>query len=359
VTSLLNLRRTKCAHSQAGLAKWFCLVVFACAFSVPTFAQDTDYIKPVPVLSGSAGFITTVDGGHPELAPIFAPVVLVPVGDRWLIESRAEFKGEFENRNGSFGGPVEKQLDYLQVDYIANPYVTLTAGRFLTPFGLYNERLYPIWIRNLQNTPLIFPIGTGASDGAMLRGGFQAHPGLNVNYAAYFSTLSTVNKFESDRMLGGRFGIFLPGPRLELGVSLQHMLQEERANAFGFHFEWQPRAMPLDLRAEYSRSPLGSGYWAESAYRLSELPIWQGALRHVQLVARAQQFFVGRESDEAEEYGVPETGTKQAEVGFNYFLMDGLKTVSSYGRQFSAAGNANIWTVGIAYRFAMPLGSSR
>jgi hypothetical protein len=39
--------------------------------------------------------------------------------------------------------------------------------------------------------------------------------------------------------------------------------------------------------------------------------------------------------------------------------MDGLKTVSSYGRQFSAAGNANIWTVGIAYRFAMPLGSSR
>jgi len=30
--------------------------------------------------------------------------------------------------------------------------------------------------------------------------------------------------------------------------------------------------------------------------------------------------------------------------------------VSSYGRQFSSAGNLNLWTVGITYRFLFPLG---
>ena len=31
-------------------------------------------------------------------------------------------------------------------------------------------------------------------------------------------------------------------------------------------------------------------------------------------------------------------------------------TESSYGRQFSSAGNFNQWTYGIAYRFLVPLG---
>jgi hypothetical protein len=320
-------------------------------------AQQDDSVKAVPILSGTAGFITSIGGGHAELSPVFDPVLLLPLGDRWLVESRAEFTGNFQSNKGSFGEPVEKEIDYLQLDYIANRYATLTLGRFLTPFGIYNERLYPVWIRNLQTTPLIFPVGTGSSDGAMLRGGFEAQPGLDVNYAAYFSTLSTINKLDSDRLAGGRLGLFLPGPRVEFGVSVQHLLQEDRSNAIGFHFEWQPRSTPVDMRAEYARSPLGSGYWAESAYRLSDLPVWNGVLRRTQLVVRMQQFFIGDTPDDAaSEYGVPDSNAKQAELGLNYFLDDGLKVTSSYGRQFTTHGNANIWTMGIAYRFAVPLG---
>jgi len=322
-------------------------------------AQTADEERPVPILTGSAGFFTNVDGGHTELAPVISPVLLVPIGERWLVEARGSFEGEFarKNDNGPYGGTVGKEVDYAQLDFIANRYVTVTAGRFLTPFGIYNERLYPIWIRSLQREPLIYPIATEASSGIMLRGGFAISAKANLNYAAYFSTLSTINKLESDRTVGGRVGFFLPGPRVEIGASFQQLLQEERTRASGFHFAWQPAATPLNLRSEYAWSgDKGSGYWIEAAYRLSQVPRWQRVMRHVEIAGRMQQFFGHIDEDEAEEYELPEIDTQQADFGLNYYFMDGLKATASYGREFSSEGNANLWTVGIAYRFAVPLG---
>ena len=166
-----------------------------------------------------------------------------------------------------------------------------------------------------------------------------------------------MNKFESDRTAGGRLGFFLPGPRIEAGVSVQKKLQEERANAFGFDFSWQPTTLPLNLRSEYARSHEGSGYWIEAAYRLSQVPFWQKALRRTEVVGRAQQLFAGEiGEDEAAEYGLPNVNTRQGDFGLNYYLRDGLKASASYGRRFNSDGNVNLWTVGIAYRFAFPLG---
>ena len=313
--------------------------------------------KPVPVIIGGAGFITTFDGGQPHLGPLIAPVLLVPLGDRWLIESRATFESDLSQPPGSssFHGKVLKEVDYLQLDFIANPYVTVTVGRFLTPFGIFNERLYPIWIRNLQTDPLILPIGIGpsnASTGAMVRGGFKANSAFNINYALYFSTLSTVSPLDSNRFAGGRVGIFIPESRIEIGGSFQHLLQNDRSNSFGFHGAWQPSAVPLDLRGEYQRSSQGSGYWIESSYRLSQVPVWQYVTRRTQLVARLQQFYVGKLPSDS----LPSVDTRQFEFGVNYYFRDGLRVVSSYGRQFSEAENKNIWTIGLTYRFAFPLG---
>jgi len=340
------------------------LLIFVLGALQVVFGQAPNAEKPVPIFTGSAGFFTNVNAGETQLVPIVSPVLLVPLGERWLIESRGEFEGEFEKPQGgsSFGGRVHKEVDYLQVDYIANPYVTVTAGRFLTPFGIYNERLYPIWIRSLQPTPLIFPIGSGSSDGFMLRGGLPANARINLNYAIYFSALSTVNKFESDRMVGGRIGFFLPGSRIEMGASLQQLLQEQRQSAAGFHFAWQPAQTPLTLRSEYAWSgEKGSGYWIEAVYRLSQIPRWQQVLRHAEVVGRTQQFFAGSiaEEDEAAAYGLSEVNAKQADFGANYYLRDGVKATASYGRRFSPEGNFNLWTVGIAYRFAFPLGKGQ
>lgn len=320
-------------------------------------SQDAEEVRPVPLLTGSAGFVTTFDAGEPHLGPVVMPVVLVPMGQRWLFETRGIFASDMVQVPGrsGFHGKVEKEVSYAQLDFIANPYLTVTVGRFLTPFGIYNERLYPIWVRNLQSEPLILPLGVGpseASTGGMLRGGFRAHPQINFNYAVYFSTLSTAEFLDSARFAGGRAGIFIPKARLEVGGSFQHLLQDQRANAFGFHAIWQPMTLPLDIRAEYARSIQGSGYWVEPAYRLSQLPLWRNQMRRTQVVARMQQFYPGQVPGDE----FPSANTRQFEAGLNYYFIDGLRATSSYGRRFSLDGNKNVWTLGLTYRFVFPLG---
>lgn len=323
-------------------------------------AQNPYSEKPVPILTGNAGAFSFVTAGHNLIDTQINPVLLVPLGDRWLIESRAEFEGRFQRPpdGGPYGGPVNKHVDYAQIDYIASPYVTITAGRFLTPFGIFNERLYPIWIRSLQPDPLILPISTAPSDGAMLRGGFPVNAKANTNYTAYVSATSIgIGSVDSERHVGGRLGWFFPGPRLEVGGSWQRTLQDVRKNAFGFHMGWQPAKLPLNLRSEFARSFAGSGYWVEGAYRLSQLHYWQRRMRRTEVVARAQQFYTGALSpDGVAALGLPAANTREADFGMNYFLRDGLKAIASYGRQFSSDGNFNQWSFGIAYRFAIPLG---
>ena len=337
-----------------------CSLILACMVPTLLFAQATNSDNPVPILTGTAGYFNFVTGGQNQIDAQINPVLLVPLGDRWLVEARAEFQGAFQRPpdGGPYGGVVTKNLDYAQVDYIANPFVTVTVGRFLTPFGIFNERLYPIWIRSLQQDPLILPLSAESSDGAMLRGGFPVNASANLNYAVYVSAVSSNHdNLQSDRNVGGRLGVFLPGPRVEVGASWQRLLQDARSNALGFHFAWQPMRVPLNVHSEYARSNLGSGYWVDGAYRLSQVPFWQKAMRRLEVAGRAEQFFGGQiSSGEAQSLGLPGANTREGEFGLNYYLHDGLKAVAGYGRQFSSAGNTNLWTAGIAYRFAVPLG---
>jgi len=325
-----------------------------------SFAWGQAEDKPVPILTGNFGTFSFVTGGQNVIDTQINPVLLVPLGDRWLIESRAEFEGEFQRSpgGGPYAGPVEKHVDYAQLDYIASRYITITAGRFLTPFGIFNERLYPVWIRFLQPDPLIMPIRTAPSDGAMFRGGFPLSAEANINYAAYLSaTRIGIDSVDSERHVGGRMGFFFPGPRLEIGGSFQRTLEDARKNAFGLHMGWQPAKLPLSLRSEYAHAFEGSGYWVEGAYRLSQVHFWQKAMRRTEFVGRAQQFFVGAVGWAAEEsWDLPGANTREADFGVNYFLRDGMKGIFSYGRQFSSEGTFNQWSFGLAYRFLIPLG---
>jgi hypothetical protein len=318
-----------------------------------------DEAKPIPVLSGGAAFVPTWDSGNPTLVSIVSPVLLVPVSHNLMFESRAEFEGDFVRRNGNSGdftGAIDKSLQYAEFDYIGNKYVTFTAGRFLTPFNIFNERLYPNWIRNTQTDPLIFPIGTGSDNGLMLRGGVSLDPNITLNYAVYFSALSTINHIESERHAGLRAGFFFPHRRLEIGISAQHVLQDARVNRVGSYLEWQPARLPFDLRAEgvYSHDE-GDGLWVEGAYRFRNAKA--SFLRRAQAVARTQAFHPGTVAGINPD--LPAVDTKRTEAGLNYYLNDGWKALASYGRTFTAAGNSSIWTVGMTYRFVIPLGRAQ
>jgi hypothetical protein len=338
-----------------------CIVSATCSVYGQNPDSATGDAGYTPVLSGSMGYIHNVNAGAPSLEPQVQTVLLVPFGSHVLLEARADFQGVFQRENqttGPFTGKVFKSVDYAQVDWLANTHVIATAGMFLLPFGLYNERLAPLWIRNLQDTPITDVIGTrpnGVGDGVMMRGNVQETPAYSIQYTAYFSTRSSINQLQASRLAGGDASIFLKGPRLEVGESYQHLLQEHEINSSGTYVSWQPEKFPLDLKAEYDRSFYGEGYWIEGAYKLSQVLVASSFFQRVQLVPRMQQFHPLNGGGNS----LPTKNTQRFDFGVNYYFRDNLRLVSSYGRQFRQQANANIWNAGITYRFVWPLWPGR
>ncbi len=323
--------------------------------SCPARAQQE--AKPVPIVTGYANFVANFEPSKQTLNPSINPIILAPLGRRFLVEAEFEMESDLEREDGLWGPrTVDKNIEYLQLDILASRHLTIVAGRFLTPFGIFNERLHPGWIKNIQNTPIIFGMEHGSSTGGMLRGGIELTPNVNLNYSAYFSTLATTKTLEASRSGGGRWSLFFPGPRFEAGFSYSRQLGEEHSNLFGFDATWNVRRVPLDVRTEYARGVLGSGYWIEGAYRLSGIPNWNAFFRKSQVVARMEQFFVPAVASSmspamGEEEMVPDVNTKRFMTGWNYNIREGFKLSLAYGRSFSSDGNRNVWSVGLCYRW--------
>ncbi len=326
------------------------MLVLAPSFTTKAEAQNT------PLISGAVGFLTTTNGGVTNYQPVLAPVAAVPLGEHLLVESRAYIEENYAPKNGNSGpyqGNFFAGLQYLQLDYIAAPRVTLTLGDFLTPFGTYNERLAPIWITNFQDAPLIYPIGTqhGSSVGAMLRGAAFSSSHVQLNYVGYFSVASSVNQFFGERAAGGQFFAYFPTKRLEIGTSFSRLLQGQQGNSTGVDVWWQPYRVPLAIRSGYAHGPHAQGYWVETAYRLSQ---WNGPdswLGRLEPVFRMQQTF--RDSPGQGDQ-LPAVNTQRADFGIDYHLPHEVRINTSYSRKFASSGNENIWETTLTYRFLFP-----
>jgi hypothetical protein len=317
----------------------------------------------VPIISGGAGFFSSTQGGTNFLQPVLAPVLAIPLGDHWLIESRADLREFYfqQGPGGSYSNEGFATLEYLQLDYNANSHLTVSVGRFLTPFNIYNERITPIWISKLQDAPYVASIGTGQgySDGFMLRGAVIATQNYAINYEAYFSTLSTIDKLTSERGAGYRLSVFIPKTRLEIGTSYRKTLQGTRANSEGVDLTWEPNQTPLQVRGEWAHSEGGFGYWIQGSYRLSQFKGENSAIGRLEPVFRMQQFF---RSEPIPNDGLPTTNAQQPTFGFNYYLPHEVRLNASYGRQFLAqTTDTNVWDFGITWRFLFPAwpGSSK
>jgi hypothetical protein len=311
-----------------------------------------------PILSGGAGLFGASQGDNTFFQPVLAPVLAFPLGNNWLIESRADLREVVARQFGTsrpYQGNFFGTLEYLQLDYNANSHMTITAGRFLTPFGIFNERMSAIWINKFQDAPIITAIGTagGYSDGLMTRGALISNARYAVNYTAYFSTLSTIENLQSERTAGGRVGVFIPAIRLEVGTSYQRKLQDQRTNSYGNDLSWNCNRLPLEVKGEWAHSLSGYGYWIYAAYRLSQFGDGNSPIARLEPIVRMQQFF---RSQPAPNDSLPSTNIRLPAFGLNYYLPHEVRLNASYGREYFSQGtNLNQWEFGITYRFLFPL----
>ena len=339
------------------LAKRATAAVLALCFApIAARAQEVKS-RDIPLISGGVGFVTSTNGGNTTYLPVISPLLAAPVGSHILVESRAIVLTSFFPKGGGQAGYKSDTflgLTFLQADILASRHVTIVAGEFLTPFATYNERLTPIWIGNFEDAPLIFSLGTmgtASSVGGMLRGSAFSTSRLSADYAVYFSANSTNQQFNARRASGGRGSLYFPAARLEAGASYGRLLQGAAVNFAGAHLWWEPSSTALKLRSEYAHGPHSSGYWVEADYRLSRFKNGESFAGRIEPVLRMQQTF--RAQPDASD-GLPSVGTLQADFGLDYRLPHEVRINSSYSRQFSSAGNRNIWKTGIVYRFLFP-----
>lgn len=305
------------------------------------------------MIVGAFGFTGDVNNSsNLSFGPKFEPIAIVPLGSRFLFETEYSMELPVEREESTLGAAVlSHSFEYMQMSYAATPNLVFTGGQFVTPFGIYKERMDPQWVRNLLEVPLIFPINDNSSIGAMVRAGTYLSSGVKLNVTADYSGSEGNAQFTGEKQTGGRVSLFFPGPRLEVGASYSRELGDERFNVAGTDFVWNARRTPLDVRGECIWADvLGKGYWAEGAWRLSNLS-GNRFFRHSQVVGRAEQYFApAKPQDLIAE--LQTLDTRRYTAGLNYWPTDGVKFSVSYGRQMDASESLGVWTLGVVYRFA-------
>jgi hypothetical protein len=155
----------------------------------------------------------------------------------WKLSDKLFFEGELEI--GQEGSETHVGLEYAHLSYLLNDYITVGAGKFLTPFAQFPDRLHPAWINKLPDFPLVFQEEGGlvgfSQIGAQIRGVVPLGP-TKILYDFYVSngprlvtdsteelgrlTFDNFTDINNNKAIGGRIG-FMPIPQLEVAYSIQ------------------------------------------------------------------------------------------------------------------------------------------
>lgn len=246
----------------------------------------------------------------------FNPIFLWELNDRLFFEGQIEFA--LETPEGAGSSETETELEYANMNYTINDYMTVGAGKFLVPFGIFNERLHQDWINKLPDRPLIYDDEVGiaqeSSIGAYLKGAIPYHA-QKFNYALYIDNGPALITDDADsagmldfdnfsdnnhnKAVGGRIG-YLPIPELEIGYSavtadvnpddFKDVSMCSQAIDFTYKRQFESLKGDLDIRTEWvwtdltnaTYDPTGElgfgplsfdndrrGYYVQAAYRPS------------------------------------------------------------------------------------------
>jgi hypothetical protein len=175
------------------------------------------------------GMFEDRNGRVSSFSATFNPIFLWELSPKLLFEGRLELELS--------GSGTNLELEYAQLTYLLNDYITLGAGEFLTPSNVFVERFEALWINKLPDRPLAVYDGIlpERSIGLEVRGGFPIGP-TRANYAFYVSNGPNLNAFDparagtlefnnftdnnDNKALGGRVG-FLPTPGVEVGYGFE------------------------------------------------------------------------------------------------------------------------------------------
>lgn len=141
---------------------------------------------------GSAGYRDN-QKGNSSFGMLFVPIFHYKVTDQLHLTAELEFDLR--------GHESDVSVEYAQVDFLINDYMSLSFGKSLLPFNTFSERTHPAWINKLPTLPPIYGGHHGgglgilpilSDTGVQLRGGFRLPWSINerqsrVNYALYLS----------------------------------------------------------------------------------------------------------------------------------------------------------------------------
>ncbi|MCJ8163383.1 OprO/OprP family phosphate-selective porin [Pontibacter sp. E15-1] len=216
-------------------------------------------------------------GDESTFGPLgFSPIFLWKKTDRLFFE--AELEAEIED------GEFDIGLEYASIYYRLNDFLIVGAGKFLTPFGIFSERLHPAWINKMAEKPLGFSSETGmvgpmTSLGAQARGGAPLG-NTKINYSFYIANgpglltdgdeagkldFNNLGDNNLNKALGGRIG-FLPfsNSSLEIGASGQFAKVGDRESPYkkigaamyagDLSYIWHAKSIKsvLDLKGQYN-----------------------------------------------------------------------------------------------------------
>jgi hypothetical protein len=339
------------------------------------------------LISGWAGASYTArQGDKSTFGASLNPILLWKLSDRLFFEGELEF---MPTRNDAGGGQTDVNLEYTNLSYIVNDYLTVKAGRFLAPFGTFADRLHPGWINKLPSQPLAVGeegISPWSESGVQASGGFSAGAS-KFNYAVYLTngprlvtsdpamagSLQFDNNIDknSNKAVGARIG-FLPIPELEIGFSYQTAKVGETVDAtaqlqavdFNYVRDSKPLKGVIDVKAQWIWSQVSDvtydtgagpftfrnhrqGGYAQAAYRPSKVEVdW---LQKMEAVVRWDRLKnpSGAPMETSFDY-------KRWTVGLNYWLgsSTAIKAAYEFGRR-TTPGLGNESTSGFLLQTAM------
>ncbi len=244
---------------------------------------------------GSIGYTDNEDANGSFNRVSVSPIFHYQYKDLMMLEAELELANTAD-------GETTLDMEYASLDLFLNDYMTLVAGKFLSPIGQFRQNYHPSWINKLPMAPPGFGHGGAApvsETGLELRGGFPLGD-MRANYAIYVSNGPVLHAADEDgvgvgddpeieevaaegmtsdpdgnKVWGGRLGL-IPMPGLEIGLSaatgkvavvqLEDTVAETVTgvtgdpardyDVLGFDFKWGWKN--LDLRGEYVQTKVAA-----------------------------------------------------------------------------------------------------